>query len=1315
MVQSLRKLIWPFSRREAEDEPPEHGANVGDDSPGEPEPEKKTDPGRQALLDEDWSTAARIWSKRTLEDPRNARNHRHYVRSLIRMDRLHEAAAACDIARRHHPKDVEFLHRRLWLLDRLGIEDAFRKELRMSGVAEMIAASGRMSLVVGRHFWRRGKLEPARQYFLAALDDPDTRSKAEIHMARLEYRAGHLDQAQKRWSALIDHEHQTGRPEEPYLFLGRIALKSGDPEAADGYFLQAEALEPSTARRIEKWMPNRRFDDMSGADTDPPGDEFQTFEVLAASLSDTADIAIDDAPVPETTAEPVTPTEDPPPPPAEVNDSEPGSPVESVDALLTKAQEHLDQNQLAAAMDLALEAMALDEKSYRACEIAGFAANRSSDWKVSVKAWGRLADIQPFRIGPLFQAASASEQLGDRSAALAFAERVLQIEPANETALAMCARQYARSDDPEGLRSFAERVERLELEELPDRLVITIADGFSAYRDHREAAAWIDRAMSQGEVSADVKLRKARLLYASGDFEESASLWRELLRAPENVVRPFEPHVFIARAAIRMGDIGEAISHFQEASRLNPQHLESRDGLITALLRDGDLQTADEANNRFRTDFPEASRPLVLHLVIGYRYADPEEVSRRYASVVADCNGDLDAMIAIGRAVDGQQDVLRGLDHWKSLRDHHPDNVDVLNRLLIRQSTAGGQDREAKETALALLKHAPDHENGLLQLATLNQRLGDPAEAERLFRRGMRAFPANIGFWIGYANALMRADKVAEGQSLLAQARSYADEADPVALADLARLAELTDMFDEAETLFLAALERAPTNPQLWRRAVRFNMTRGAYGKAWDLAVKGRVVDRRDSVITEALAASATALHALHPHWHSRDDDSYRGAMIPDDLFPHIANNDWPRPAASDGKSRRGAMLITSTLGSGGSERQVMFSMQALSRVTNGYDDIHLVARSLNPDHAHDFFLPMVEQAGFPVIDLAARAPMDFVRDLGTSVIPHREAVRIAASMPPEILAMALPLVGEFLKHRPEVVHTWQDTVNIAGGIAALLAGVPRIVMGTRSTRPDARRRMRRYLEPGYHAMLALPNVIMVNNSRNGARDYEDWLGLEPGSVGVIHNGFDVEEIRAAAERETEGDTPSSLGIPDDAQVIGGVMRFSEEKRPELFVDAAIALAPRLPETHFLLIGEGPLRVELQDKVAAAGLSGRIHMPGAKRPVEPWMKRMSILVLTSRMEGLPNVLIEAQILGVPVAATKVGGVPETMIENQTGIMVDSGDPQVLAEHLYPMASAHDRLREMGYAAKAWAEQSFSLEGMIRTTLEFYKLPEDTGG
>lgn len=1301
MGQSLRHMMWPWSRGT---DPADGGAGEPEDkaelpnSGTVPEATGETDPGRQAVLDCDWPTATSIWGERALNDPKNARNHRHYIRALIRMERLYEAAAACDIARKHHRRDQEFLLRRLWLLDRLGIEDAFRKELRLPGVADAIATSGRMALITGRHFWRRGMLPTARNYFLMAANDAETGARARLHLARLDYRAGDLDQAEQRWTDILEDPESPGHPEEPYLFLGRIALKRGDLESAAALFSEAEALEPATAARIEKWMPQARDWETILPDTGEHIEAIPTFDSFILPLDDfAADIEVAPAQIDDSGEQEAAPDEE------EASEADQAA---DIAGLIAAARAHLEANRLVAARETALHVLSLDESSYEACEIAGFASNRSADWENAAMAWGRLADLQPFRIGPLFQAASACEQLNDRTGALDYCERILSLEPSNETALAFCARQLARSGDRSGLETFAARVETLALETLPDRLVMALADGFSGFGAHVEAAAWIDRAFRDGACSPEIKLRKARLLYASGDFVEAAALWRDLIDAPATVVRPFEPHVFLARSAFRIGETGEAIEHFREAVRLNPGHLESRDGLISALLRHGDIHRADQENNRFRKDFPDAPGPIITHLTIGYLLMDRDEMLRRYATAIEAIGEDTQALIRLGRAIERQRDRRTALAHWQDMRQRFPDNVEILHRLVSQLADTPGMERNAREVARELLKIAPDHEAGFLQLAVLSQRLGDLEEAEKLYRRGITLFPANIGFWIGHGVALMRADKVAEGQAILDQARSFIDEADPVALADLAQLAELTDLPDKAETLYESAMQLAPANLQLYRRAVQFNLSHGSYGKAWTLATRAREIDRKDPVIVDALTKAATVFHIQDPDWYRNERTEQDALLVPDDIFPQIAATDWPRPQAD----RRGAMLITSTLGSGGSERQVMFSMQALARVDHGMDDIHLVARSLNPDHAHDFFLPLVRKSGFPVIDLGERSGMDFIRAIGTEVIPHRKAVRLAAAMPPEILAMALPLLGVFLKHRPEVVHTWQDTVNIAGGLAALLAGVPRIVMGTRSTRPDARRRMRRYLEPGYHAMLSLPNVTMVNNSRNGARDYEDWLGLEAGSVGVIHNGFDVDEIRASAERTHETESPESLGIPEGAQVIGGVMRFSEEKRPELFVDAAIALAPRLPETHFLLIGEGPLRVELRAKVAAAGLSDRIHMPGAKRPVEPWMNRMSILVLTSRMEGLPNVLIEAQILGVPVAATKVGGVPETMIENETGIMVDSGDSEVLADHLYQMAADRDRLQTMGLAARDWAESNFSLEGMIRNTLGFYAMP-----
>lgn len=1304
MAMSLKNRFWPWSRsvEKAPVSIPEPDAAVHDSAIVE-EPLKEIDAGRQAILDEDWAKAAKIWGARALSEPEHSRNHRHYIRALIRLDRLYEAAAACDIARKHHRNDGEFLLRRLWLLDRLGVDDAFRKEMQADGVAEAVAASGRMALIAGRHFWRRGTLTTARAHFLSAAADPETQSRAELHLARLDYRAGDMSSAKTRWTALLNDPESRHQPQEPYLFLGRIELRNGNLEAAEELFGIAQQIDPSTSARIRKWMPQSAdiaLGDLAHPQAGEPLPSADTF-LLQADV-----FAQDPTPVIDTPR----PNEDPDQ--SEVLAPDPPEPeLIDIDQSIMVAREHLDAQRHDKALDVALGLLDQDDVRPEACEIAGFAANRSGDWKNAAFAWGKLADLQPFRVGALFQAASACEQLKNREAALEYGERVLRLEPANDKALAFCARQHARSGNLAGLRAFSDRIERLNLENLPDRLAVTLADGFSALGARSEAATWIDRAMDTDAPSAQVALRKARLLYGEGSFQRAEELWRELLEAPESVVRPFEPHVFLARCAMRLGDVDTSISHFREAIRLNPRHMESRDGLINALLKSGDPLAADRENDDFARAFPNEAAPIITSLMIGYRYQDPPVIEARYATALQALEGNLIGLVGLGRVITSQRDEARSLAHWALLAEQFPENPDVLHRLLMQQFVVGQDDRAALSTAEALLSHAPDHESGLFHLASLKHRLGENDEADRVFQRGMELYPANIGFWVGHASALMRADKVANARALLDRATTFTDDDDPVALADLARLAEITDLPEAAEGFFERALKIAPANLQTWRRAVRFNLSRGAYGKAWDMALEGRKLDRNDNIISSALAQTSAALQLLRPGWDRDETVSYRDCLIPDDLFGVIARKTWPRPVVPAGTERRGAMHITSTLGSGGSERQVMFSMQALARVDHGMDDISLVARSLNPDHAQDFFLPLVQRSGFPVINLDERELMDAVRDMGTAILPHREAVRVAAAMPQEIQAMALPLLGVFLKNRPEVVHTWQDTVNIAGALAALLAGVPRIVMGTRSTRPDARRRMRRYLEPGYHALLDLPQITMVNNSHNGARDYEDWLSLPKGSVGVIHNGFDVDAIRAATSHVQDEDTPASLGIPEGAQVIGGVMRFSEEKRPELFVDAAIALAPRLPETHFLLVGEGPLRTELRAKVEAAGLSGRIHMPGAKRPVEPWMSRMSILVLTSRMEGLPNVLIEAQILGVPVAATKVGGVPETMIADQTGVMVDSADPEVLADHLYSMASDPARLQTMGLAAREWAEGNFSLEGMIRNTLGHYKIPD----
>jgi len=530
----------------------------------------------------------------------------------------------------------------------------------------------------------------------------------------------------------------------------------------------------------------------------------------------------------------------------------------------------------------------------------------------------------------MFQATTAHDQLRDHESALKFGQRILKVEPGNELALAVCARQLGRIGDAGRLKTFSDEVAEMSLSPWPTRLIMSLADGLIGVDLPDLAEAWIDRAIASGEDTPQLVLRKARLLYRKGDLAGSEPLWRRLIDAPESVVCPFEPHVFLARSAMRSGDTETAVEHYREAVRLNPGHPESRDGLIAALLRDGDLPAADQANETYRKDFPNDPRPVATHLTIGYWMRDPAEVERRYQTAVNALASDIDGLIRVGRIIDGQYDHERALAHLTMLRESHPDNATFLHRQLIQQVAIGDREREARETAKTLLEIEPNHEAGLLQLATLNQRLGDLDEADRLFQHGIREFPANLGFWIGHALALMRADKVAEGRALLGKARAFSEDGDPMATADLARLAEIIDLPEEADALFDEALKLSPSSSQLWRRAVRFNLTRGAYHKTWRQACQGRTLDRRDAVITEALTKTAAVLKIMDPAWDGRTDQADGDLLVPDDLFPVIAARAWPRPAARPNSANRGAMLITSTLGSRGSERQVMFSMQAL-------------------------------------------------------------------------------------------------------------------------------------------------------------------------------------------------------------------------------------------------------------------------------------------------------------------------------------------------------------------------------------------------
>jgi glycosyltransferase involved in cell wall biosynthesis len=246
------------------------------------------------------------------------------------------------------------------------------------------------------------------------------------------------------------------------------------------------------------------------------------------------------------------------------------------------------------------------------------------------------------------------------------------------------------------------------------------------------------------------------------------------------------------------------------------------------------------------------------------------------------------------------------------------------------------------------------------------------------------------------------------------------------------------------------------------------------------------------------------------------------------------------------------------------------------------------------------------------------------------------------------------------------------------------------------------------YMDQAYRALAQVPNVTLLNNSRAGADDYADWIGIPRERIAIVYNAIDLGG-RIRARPEAVAALRRSLGIPIDAFVVGGVLRLEEEKRPLFWIETAAAVAKRLPLAWFVVFGQGHMYDRMARKIRQMGLAERFVMAGVTEDVPTAMSAMDVMLLTSRGEGLPNVLLEAQAVGTPVIATDVGGCREALDGGITGWTIGSHQPQGLVERivwLHDNPQARHVVLERG---PAFVAEKFGMSQMISHTMRVYGL------
>lgn len=295
-------------------------------------------------------------------------------------------------------------------------------------------------------------------------------------------------------------------------------------------------------------------------------------------------------------------------------------------------------------------------------------------------------------------------------------------------------------------------------------------------------------------------------------------------------------------------------------------------------------------------------------------------------------------------------------------------------------------------------------------------------------------------------------------------------------------------------------------------------------------------------------------------------------------------------------------------------------------------------------------------------------------------------------------------LVRQLRRSRPDVVHTHSSKAGVLGRAAAALAGVPVIIHSPhafafqmRSARP------KRILYLALERLAGRRTNCLVAVSQAEAGLAVGAKVMPKSRVVVIENGVDPAE---AASAEEGAAARRALGIGPAEPVVLFVGRLVEQKAPEVFVRAALAVRQAWPEAVFLLAGEGPLRPALEGEIRRASAERSIRLLGYRDDAARLYAGAEVFVLPSRWEGFSYTVLEAMAAGVPVVAGRLPCMREAV--GECGILVPTDDPQALADAVLSLLAGRESARRLGAAGRERVRTLFTLERQVARLGELYR-------
>ena len=285
-------------------------------------------------------------------------------------------------------------------------------------------------------------------------------------------------------------------------------------------------------------------------------------------------------------------------------------------------------------------------------------------------------------------------------------------------------------------------------------------------------------------------------------------------------------------------------------------------------------------------------------------------------------------------------------------------------------------------------------------------------------------------------------------------------------------------------------------------------------------------------------------------------------------------------------------------------------------------------------------------------------------------------------------------------KSKIKILHLHNPTALFYGTLAGKIAGTPCIIYTEHGRDFSSSTKVR--IANGLLCKIVNRVVVVAEHGKRYLVEHE---GVNEKKITKIYNGIDSQRFGRIHNSKF---IRRILGIADDQPVIGIVARLDPIKNHACLIRAMKIIATRLPEAVLLIIGDGPLRIELESLTTNLGLQNHVKFLGARSDIPELLSVMDVFVLSSFSEGLSLTLIEACAAAKPIVATDVGGNAEIVKHESNGFLVPSDQPEDLAKAILEILTHDAKAKLMGEMGRKQFEEKFTLDVMVKKYEYLYK-------